>query len=116
MTIVTVPQNNLIYYKSYKGRITYLDGVFGKKVIKLYKNTLKRSIGASNIIELTRLQSVKEWQALTPAQKTTWNNKAKEFGMEGYQLYIQEGFKQGFNAISGVGISNFCYSNGVIDP
>lgn len=115
MPKVTGAEDNLKFYKSYKGRLSYLADVKGRNIIKRYVPTRKYTSGAGDIIALTLANSRQEWQALSQAEKDTWNNKASEFEMTGYELYIQEGFKEGFNAISGVGLSKFCFSNGVIE-
>lgn len=114
MPIVTGAEENLVNYKSYKNRITYVEITGVRNIVKSYRATLRRSAVADAFLSDTFDYRRQGWLDLSQPEKDSWNNKASEMEMTGFDLFVQDGYKMGLNAISGVGISNFCYSNGAI--
>lgn len=71
--------------------------------IKFYRPTTKRKETLNPYYRLIYDNQKTLWAGLSQGQKDLWNSKGQGFGMTGFELYIQEGWKSNLSSIYGVG-------------
>lgn len=114
MAKVTGMSQDIQNYRTVRGRITYSEVPGVRNIVKTYRRPGRVSAGVGNLLSLTVSDRKEEWESLTPGEKDSWNTEGAKIQMTGFELFIQEGWKMGLDAIAGVGRSKFCYSNGAV--
>lgn len=103
MAKVTVPEDDLLFFRSLGGCITVQVRRGNIYATKIYKATKERKETLNPFYRLIFNNQKSLWGNLSQGEKDTWDNKGEQFGMTGLELFIQEGWKANLGAVYGVG-------------